>query len=290
MKPANIRQFFQTFPDDETCLVHLFNVRFSQNHKCPKCKRESNWYRIKAEQAFSCQWCGHHLHPTVGTIFEKSRTPLQLWFFAIFLFTTTRNGVSAKELQRQLGVTYKCAWRIGHKIREHMAAVDGDDMLGGVVEVDETYIGGYREGGHGGKGKAVVLGMAEKNGDVHTTVVPDRKMVSLVPEITSAIEEGSEIHTDEHRAYQHLGKIGMYTHFQVDHSKEEYVGIYGQTTNTIEGFFSQLKRTIGGTHIWVSNKHLAKYAKECEFRYNRRKVSASMLPDLLSKFPKLATE
>ena len=87
MKPANVRQFFQTFPDDETCLVHLFNVRFGQGHKCSKCKKASKWYRIKAEEAYSCQWCGNHLHPKVGTIFEQSRTPLQMWFFAIFLFT-----------------------------------------------------------------------------------------------------------------------------------------------------------------------------------------------------------
>lgn len=287
MKPVNIRQFFQTFPDDESCLVHLFNTRFGQGHKCPKCERPSKWYRIKAEQAFSCQWCGHHLHPTVGTIFEQSRTPLQLWFFAIFLFTTTRNGVSAKELQRQLGVTYKTAWRIGHKIREHMAAVDGDNMLGGVVEIDETYVGGYRRGGQGGKGKAVVLAMVERGGDVHTVVVPDRKSKTLIPEIVKTVELGAEIHTDEHTGYQILSETDDYEHMTVDHSKEEYVGPSGETTNTIEGFFSQLKRTIEGTHIWVSKKHLGKYAKECEFRYNRRKVSSSMLPDLLTKFPKI---
>ena len=286
MKPANIRQFFQTFPDDETCLVHLFNVRFGQGHKCSKCKKASKWYRIKAEEAYSCQWCGNHLHPKVGTIFEQSRTPLQLWFFAIFLFTTTRNGVSAKELERQLGVTYKTAWRIGHKIREHMAAVDGDDMLGGVVEVDETYVGGYKKGG-GLKDKDVVLGMVEKDGEVITKVIDSTRMHHMIPEITANIEKGSTLHTDEHRSYQHLGNIGLFTHLQVDHSKKQYKGSQGQTTNTIEGFFAQLKRTIGGTHIWVSRKHLAKYAKECEYRFNRRSEPASMLPELLTTFPKI---
>ena len=113
MKSLTVQQFFKKFPDDETCLNHLFDVRFGQGHVCPKCNASVKWYRIKAERAYSCGSCGHHLHPTVGTLFEKSRTSLQLWFYAIYLFTTTRHGVSAKELQRQLGVTYKCAWRMG---------------------------------------------------------------------------------------------------------------------------------------------------------------------------------
>ena len=130
MKPATIQQFFKKFPDDESCLKHLFNVRFGQGYKCPKCHKKAKWYAIKAERAYSCGDCGHHIHPTVGTIFEASSTSLQLWFYAIYLFTT-RSGVSAKELQRQLGVTYKCAWRMGHKIREHMINTDGDDKLEG---------------------------------------------------------------------------------------------------------------------------------------------------------------
>ena len=194
MKQTNIRQFFAQFPSDKACLEHLFNVRFGQGHECPKCERSAKWYRLASEQAFSCQWCGHHIHPMVGSIFEKSSTPLQLWFYAVFLFTTTRNGVAAKELQRQLGVTYKTAWRMGHKIREQMALVDGDGMLGGMVEVDETYVGGYMRGGQGGKGKAIVMGMLEKGGDVITEVIPDRTSKSLMPHIRDHIEEGSEIH------------------------------------------------------------------------------------------------
>ena len=127
MKRATTRQFFQQFLNDEICLEYLFNIRFGQGHKCHKCEREAKWYRIQVEQAFSCQWCGHHIHPMVGTIFEKSSTPLQLWFYVIFLFTTTSNGISAKEVQRQLGVTYKTAWRMCRKVREHMTLVDGYD-------------------------------------------------------------------------------------------------------------------------------------------------------------------
>ena len=182
MKPITLRQFFKQFPDDQSCLEHLFNVRFGQGYKCPKCEREAKWYPIKSERAYSCQWCGHHLHPTVGTLFEKSRTSLQLWFYAIYLFTTTRHGVSGKELQRQLGVTYKCAYRMGQQIREHMANVDGESMLSGHVEIDETYIGGKRPGkrGRGADGKAVIFGMMERNGDVMTHVVPNVRRKTLV--------------------------------------------------------------------------------------------------------------
>jgi len=287
MRPLTIHQFFKKFPNDKTCLAHLFEVRFGQGHICPKCRRAAKWYSLKAERAFSCQWCGHHIHPTVGTLFEKSRTPLQLWFYAIYLFTSTRNGVAAKELQRQLGVTYKCAWRMGHKIREHMALVDGDRMLGGQVEVDETFIGGYRPGGQGGKGKAIVMGMLEKGGEIVTEVIPDRTSKSLMKHIRDHVDVGSEVHTDEHTGYNLLDRTDDYERLAVVHSAEEYVGALGETTNSVEGFFSQLKRTIEGTHIYVSCKHLDKYAKECEFRFNRRRNPALMLPDLLSLFPQL---
>lgn len=285
MKPTTVRQFFKKFPDDQACLTHLFNVRFGQGHVCPKCERSAKWYPLKSERAFSCQWCGHHIHPMVGTIYESSRTSLQDWFYVMFLFTTTRNGVLAKEIQRQLGVTYKCAWRIGHKVREQMALVDEDGMLGGKVEVDETYIGGYQPGGQGGKGKAIVMGMLEKDGEVITEVIPDRTSKSLMPHIRDHVEKGSEVHTDEHKGYNPLDRTKDYDRKAVNHSEEEYVGENGETTNAIEGFFSQLKRTIEGTHIHVSPKHLRKYAKECEFRFNRRQNPESMLPDLISRFP-----
>ena len=285
MKPVTVRQFFKRFPDDQACLDHLFETRFGQGHDCPKCERSARWYPLKSEKAFSCQWCGHHIHPMAGTIFENSRTPLQDWFYVFFMFTTTRNGVSAKEIQRQLGVTYKCAWRIGHKVREHMAQIDGDGILGGQVEVDEVFIGGHTPGGQGGKGKAIVMGMMEKGGDIITEVIPDRTGDSLMEHIEDHVAEGSEIHTDEHRGYNELDDMPEYTRRSVNHSAKEYVGPEGQTTNSVEGFFSQLRRTIEGTHISVSRKHLAKYAKECEFRFNRRLNPASMLPELLTRFP-----
>lgn len=286
MKQMTIREFFEQFPDDETCLNHLFDVRFGQGFECPKCEKASKWHRIKAERAYSCQWCGHHLHPTVGTLFERSRTPLQLWFYAIYLFTTTRHGVSAKELERQLGVTYKCAWRMGHEIRKHMAEIDGDDPLSGHVEIDEAYIGGKDDKvGRPGKDskKTGVLGMVERGGDIMTHVIPDVKAKTLMPLITENVEKGSTISTDEMHTYKKLPKHG-YTHGFVAHHREQWKnGIHH--TNSIEGFWSMLKRGINSTHIHVSRKHLPKYLGEFEYRYNTRENPSQMFPELISSFP-----
>ncbi len=288
-KTLTIREFFKQFPDDETCLNHLFNVRFGQGHACPLCERPSNWYRIKAERAYSCQWCGYHLHPTVGTPFAKTRTPLQLWFYTIYLFTTTRNGLAAKELQRQLGVTYKTAWRMADLIRAHMANVDGDALLGGagqIVEIDETSIGGFARGTGGGRyagNKATVLGMLEKGGELVTRVVADVRRHSLVPVVQEIVLPGTNVHTDGLRSYSALGQCG-YRHEKVNHQIGEYVSVTGATVNGIESFWSQLKRSINGTYIHVSHKHLWKYAKEAEYRFNRRHTPSLMLDELLSTF------
>jgi transposase len=287
-KPQNIAQFFKQFPTDETCLQHLFNVRFGQGFECPSCERPSKWFRIKAERAYSCQFCGHHLHPTVGTPFEQTRTPLQLWFYAIYLFTTTRNGVAAKELQRQLGVTYKTAWRMADLIRKHMADVDGEAMIGGIgkeVEVDETLIGGARVGkgrGNYRQNKTVLIGMVERGGDVMTKVIPNVRKENILAPITANVVRGTVIHTDQNHGYRSLPSLG-YSHTSVNHNQDEWAR--GDShVQTIEGFWSQLKRAINGTHIHVSSKHLWKYAKEAEYRFNRRDCASSMLPELLSTF------
>ena len=162
MKHMTFKEFFEMFPTDDACLEHIMKTRYGLQHKCRKCERDSRFYRVSSERAYACQFCGDHVYPCVGTPFEASRTSLQTWFYAMYLFATTRHGVSAKELQRQLGVTYKCAWRMGHEIRKHMANIDGEDGLSGLVEVDETYVGGKRKGkrGRGAENKTVVFGMS----------------------------------------------------------------------------------------------------------------------------------
>lgn len=288
MKQMTIREFFKQFPDDETCLNHIFEARFGQGHVCPKCEKPSKWHRIKAERAYSCQWCGHHLHPTVDTPFAKSSTPLQLWFYAIYLFTSTRHGVSAKELQRQLGVTYKTAWRMGHQIREHMDAVDGDEPLSGEVEVDETYVGGKQPGirGRGAKGKTIVVGMVERDGDLIVEITKDVKRSTLHPLIEANVEEGSTVHTDELSSYKGIDAKG-YEHKTVNHGKGQWSN-NGSHVNTIEGYWSFLKNGIRSTHIHVSGKHLEKYAKEFEYRFNSRQNPSLMFPELISTYPEKA--
>lgn len=287
MKNTTIQQFFKKFPNDDVCLTHLFKVRFAKNHECLRCNRNTTWHLLKSERAFSCGNCGNHIHPCVGTIFEDSKTSLQLWFYAIYLFTTTRSGVSAKELQRQLGVTYKTAWRMGHQIRKHMSEVDGDEPLSGIVEIDETYIGGKRKGkrGRGAEGKSIVFGMMQKDGKAMTKVVDDVKRATLHPIIEANVEKNSEIQTDELHSYKGLDQKG-YTHNTVNHGAGEYVSKKGATVNSIESFWSRLKLSIKGTHIHVSKKHLAKYAAEFEYRFNSRGCPELMLSELLTKFAK----
>ena len=288
MKALTVRDFFKTFPDDDSCLEHVFQCRFGQGYECPKCEKATKWHKIKAERAYSCQYCGHHLHPTVGTLFEKSRTALQLWFYAMYLFTTTRHGVSAKELQRQLGVTYKCAWRMGHEIRIHMAEIDnsGDDQLSGHVEIDETYIGGKnnkRGRPTGTKGKIGVLGMIERNGDVRTEVILDVRKTTLYPIIEANVEDGTTISTDQLHTYKDLPELS-YEHGSVHHNINEWKsGIHH--TNSIEGYWNILKTSLASTHIHVSLQHLPKYLGEFEWRHNTRKNPSQMFPQLISTYP-----
>jgi transposase-like protein/ribosomal protein L37AE/L43A len=286
MKCKTVKEFFKLFPNDGVCLDHIMQVTYGKQSECPKCKKQTKFHRVSSQRAYVCQFCGHHVYPCVGTPFHNSRTSLQSWFYAIYLFTTTRNGVSAKELERQLGVTYKCAWRMGHEIRKYMAQVDGEDMLSGIVEIDETLIGGKRPGkrGRGAEGKTVVFGMMEKDGDIMTHVVPNVKAKTLKPIIKKNVEKGTQIQTDELRSYQGLEKDG-YDHDTVNHGEKQYVD--GDThVNSVEGFWGHLKKGISSTHIHVSKQHLAKYAKEFEYRYNSRKNPAGMLPEFLNSFCK----
>jgi transposase len=218
----------------------------------------------------------------VGTPFYNSHTPLQKWFYAMYLFTTTRHGVPAKELQRQLSVNYKTAWRMAHEIRKYLGLVDGNEPLSGHVEADETMIGGKRSGGKRGRGapgKTTVFGMLERDGDVMTRIVENVRRATLEPHIVANVAKGSTVSTDELKSYAKLARLG-YEHGTVNHAKEEWVS-GKHHTNGIEGFWSILKRSIRGTHVHVSRQHLAKYLAEFEFRWNSRHDPETMFPRLL---------
>lgn len=192
------KQFLETYPDDDACLAHLFETRYGKEPVCPKCGGVETFHKLKKLPAYTCN-CGHHIHPMAGTPFERSRTSLRTWFYVMFLFCASRNGVSAKEIQRQIGVTYKTAWRIGQQIRKYMGWVDGDHKLGGkggpIVEVDKTFIGGVDRKGTPDD-KKVVLGIIERGGEVFTRHITSRRAEHVMPLIERWVKPGSRVATD----------------------------------------------------------------------------------------------
>ena len=261
-------------------------TRYGKRHTCAKCGKEANFHRVKARRCYECDFCGYQVYPTAGTPFENTRTSLRDWFYVMFLFCASRNGVAAKEVQRQIGVTYKTAWRMCNLIRQYMGYVDGDDPIGGptggVVETDKAFFGGKDKRGQ--DDKTVVLGMVERGGDVITRILPNRREWSVVQPITEHVRKGSRVATDEAKAFQNLGDMG-YRHGTVNHRDGQYVN--GDVhTNNIEAFWGHVKRSIKGTYINVSPQWLQTYLWEFEFRQNLRKQPHVMLEMLLQAFPR----
>jgi transposase len=209
IKYTTIQQFNKDFPDDDACLEYIFNQRYGKDYECPKCHKRG-FYRNRGRKSYSCAWCGYDISPLAGTIFHKSPTSLKNWFFAIFLMSTSKNGVAAKEIQRQTGVTYKTAWRMMRQIRKLMDSVDST-KLEGTIEVDETYIGGKRQGkrGRGAEGKSIVFGMAEREGEVRAEVVTNAKAKTLINIIRKNVEEKSHIMSDEFQSYEDIAHYGF---------------------------------------------------------------------------------
>lgn len=264
MQRYTIEDFNRDYPDEDACLERLKNRRCPDGSRCDKCQQITKYHRDAGRRSYSCQWCGYHVHPTAGTIFEKSTTPLRLWFYAVYLMASTRCGISAKQLERELGTTYKTAWRMFNKIRS-MLQDDGHEPMSGTVEMDETYVGGRRQGtkrGRPGKDfhKTPVFGMAQRQGRVVAKAVPNAKRTTLMPHVRKKVLPESTVYTDEFTVYDHLNRDG-YRHSHVHHAEEIYVA--GDVrTNTIEGFWSLLKRGIGGVYHSVSSKHLQSYLDE----------------------------
>jgi transposase len=293
MAEYTFKQFQAEYPDDSACLKAVMVSQFGGTRLyCPGCGVEAEFHAMTKRRAYACQECGHHIYPCAGTIFHKSRTPLTNWFFAMYLMTSTRHGVAAKELERQIGCTYKTAWRMAHELRKLMTTADRDGgPLNGHVEIDETFIGGRRLGRGkkiGMENKTVVFGMMERGGKIIAGPVPDRQQSTLGPIIFSNVKRGSEVSTDEYSAYASLRYLG-YKHGAVNHSQE--IWVEGNThTNGIEGHWGQLKRSIKGTHIHVSSKHLWKYVSEFSYRRNNRANHYGMFARLVASLsrPRLA--
>jgi len=281
MNKYTIEQFNNQFPDDDACLEWLRYKLYPQKIYCPICKKPTKHHRIKNRKAYGCDYCGHQISPTANTIFHSSPTSLRLWFYAIYLMSTTRCGISAKQIQRETGVTYKTAWRMFSKIRSLLQ--EDTPALTGEVEVDETYIGARKHGkrGRGAGGKSTVFGMAQRKGDVSATVTSDLKSATVYPIIKERVMPDSMVYTDEFRVYDRLKGQG-YHHKRVHHASKVWV-IGNVHTNTIEGFWSVLKRGISGVYHAVSEKHLQSYINEYAFRYNHRNDSSPMFFHFLAQ-------
>src|SRR5690606_36876199 len=213
---------------DAACLDQIMQEQYGGTEfACPGCHRDSRFHRIAKRRAYSCQHCGHHIYPCVGTIFEKSRTPLTSWFFAMYLMTSTRYGVAAKELERQLGVTYKTAWRMAHELRKLMANADDFRPMKGHVEIDETYVGGFqskRDRRDKGDNKAMVMGIVERgeHGLLLAGPIIDTTMKTLERHVLENVQRGSIVSTDKWPAYNRLSGA-PYLHGRVDHDSKEWV-------------------------------------------------------------------
>lgn len=275
-----IRNFDREFPNDDACLEYMKEQRWPGGiTHCGKCAVERKHHRIVGRTAYSCDYCGTQIYPLAGTIFEKTTTSLKLWFYAAFLMGSTRCGISAKQIQRETGVTYKTAWRMFKQIRTLLSENDMQ-LEGPTVEVDETYYGGVRKygkgrPGRGDKKKTPIVGIVQRGGKVLARAIPAADKKELMPIIRKHVTAGSVIYTDEYPAYEGIswlwkdGKPANYRHYRIKHKDGIYVRGHIHT-NSVEGFWSLVKRGIGGVYHSVSPKYLQTYLDEYSFRFNRR--------------------
>ena len=284
------QQFDHDFPTDDACLDQIKEQRFPGGVTvCEKCEGPRKHYRVTGRTAYACATCGNHIYPLAGTIFEKSTTSLRVWFQAMYLMGSTRCGISAKQIQRETGVTYKTAWRMFKQIRSLLSEPDMQ-LEGSTVEVDEMYYGGTRKGGagrpmRGDKKKTTVIGVVErKGGRVVARTSNDVTGETLRGFVKEFVLPKSTVFTDEFRSYNGLERIeGMeYTHKRINHESKVYV-MGDIHTNTIEGFWSLVKRGIGGVYHSVSQKYLQTYLDEYSFRYNRRASGNLIFPAMLAR-------
>ena len=281
MQKYTVKDFETDFPNNDACLEWLKNSRWPEGITCPKCEKVTKHHKVTGRQVYACDFCGHQISPMAGTIMEKSATPLKLWFYTMYLMASTRCGISAKQLERELGVTYKTAWRIFKQIRSMLN--DNVVLEGSSVEADETYIGGRRHGkrGRGAEGKTPVFGIAQREGGIIAKVVPNVQASTLLSIIKEKVLEKSVVYTDELPSYDRLPSLG-YQHKRIHHASKVYV-MGDIHTNTIDGFWSLVKRGISGVNHAVSAKYLPNYLNEYAFRYNRRNQEEPMFEAFLSQ-------
>jgi transposase-like protein len=276
-----LQEFAAEYPDDEACLEALWRERHSPDGEhaycpSPSCKRERTFRRYdtaQQRQSWTCTSCGHHLHPTAGTIFHKSSTSLRQWFYCMYLMTSTRCGISAKQVERELGCAYKTAARMMRLIRTELMDDDDGKPLEGEVEADETFVGGKphtspkKPVAHYTARKAIVLGMIERGGRAHAQVIPFSGAGDIQPRVVRKVKEGSILYTDDWGSYRGLELA--YDHRTINHSAR--IWAEGAThTQTIEGFWATVQNGLRGVFHGVSREWLQSYLNEYVFRYNHR--------------------
>lgn len=283
-KFTNLISLLTYFKDEQTCRDYLELIRWDGKLTCvyEDCKHDKV-FKYADGKRYRCAKCSKTYSVKVGTIFEDSKIPLSKWYAAIYLITSHKKGISSLQLHRDLGITQKSAWYVLHRVRHSLGMNTGSEKLSGIIEADETFMGGLEGNKHkhkqtkGVQGrssqiKTPIVGIIERGGELRAKKVKDTKGYSLRPFIVDNVEFNSTLNTDEWHGYNGLSRI--YKHNVVNHGQGEYVK-NGNHTNTMEGFWSLLKRGIDGIYHSVSEKHLQLYVDEFVFRYNTRGVSES---------------
>ena len=281
-------KMLEVLPTDEACRNYLEQIRWNGTPTCPHCATvDNNAYRLKTKGIFKgmykCRSCQQRFTVTVKTMFEDSHLPLRKWFIAIYIFSSHKKGISSHQLAKDLGITQKSAWFMLGRIREAFRVKSMDMQMTGLIQADETFVGGKNKNRHedkkvheaqgrSTKAKTPVFGMVQNGDKVFTMVVPDTKAKTLKPIIENMVSTGSIVVTDEWIGYSGLNKT--HSHVVMNHKAKEYVR-GGFHTNGIENFWSHLKRGLYGVYHHASPEHLHRYCDEFSFRYNARKISDS---------------
>lgn len=273
----SIIDLIKAFPTQQSCIDHLEQLRWNGNVVSPF-DSESKVYNCKGNK-YKCKNTGKYFNVKTNTIFDNTKIELQKWFLGIWLVTSHKKGISSLQLGRDLNITQKSAWFMLSRIRQCFG-IDNDTKLDNEVEADETLVGGKNKNRHANKkfkgtsdDKTPVLGMVERSGKVITKKIPNTTYETLSTEILKSVKETAKLYTDEYTSYKRLKRV--YDHQVVRHSRYQYV--QGRVhTNTIEGFWSLLKRGIFGIYHFTSKKHLQLYVDEFVFRYNSRTSSEAM--------------
>jgi transposase-like protein len=280
----NLIQFQKLFSTEEACQDHLFQMKWPQGFRCPKCGYD-HCFVITSRRLnlFQCKSCRHQTTVTVGTVMEKTRVPLIKWFWAIFLIVNDKRGVSALRLSQELSITYKTAWLMQHKIRNAMSQRDSEYTLAGIVELDDAFFGAPNEGGKRGRGtdqtKVLVgLSLNKKGHPLHVKmkIIPDVKSVTLLDFANSNIEPGSQISSDAYRSYAALANEG-FEHKPLKFNPKDNP----DHLHWLHTVISNSKAFIAGTYHGLDSKHLQAYLDEFCYRFNRRTFTCELFNRLL---------